>query len=136
MAASRSSTNSVISAPPARPGSSWMYSDRSSATVQTTSESLGKNAGSPRSCSYHARAAARSRTRIPAKSAMVMAVTVSRVPAVRSRRGGHLVEHVAQSARERLGLAGVAELAAEEAAVVAREHGHLLTEQLGGRDRG
>src|SRR4051794_30016972 len=73
MAASRSSTHSVISAPPGRSGSSWMYTDRSSATVHTTSESFGKNAGSPRSRSYQARAAARSRTRIPAKSAMVMA---------------------------------------------------------------
>ena len=34
---------------------------------------------------------------------------------------------LAELARERFGLAGVAELAAEEAAVVAGEHGRLLT---------
>src|SRR5204863_7609714 len=50
-----------------------MYSDLSSATVQTTSVALGKNDGSPRSRSYQARAATRSRTRIPANSATVIA---------------------------------------------------------------
>jgi hypothetical protein len=45
------------------------------------------------------------------------------------------VEDVAKFAREGFGLARVSELAAEEAAVVAREHGRLLTEQLGGGDR-
>ena len=42
---------------------------------------------------------------------------------------GRVVEHLAQPAGERLGLAGVAELAADEAAVMAREHGRLLPEQ-------
>src|SRR5262249_22994154 len=69
MTASRSSTNTVISAPPARPGSSLMYSERSSARFQTTSVEFGKNEGSPRSRPYHARAAVKSRTRIPANSA-------------------------------------------------------------------
>ncbi len=41
-------------------------------------------------------------------------------------------EDVAQFAREGLGLTGVSELAAEEAAVVAREQGRRLTEQFGG----
>jgi hypothetical protein len=45
------------------------------------------------------------------------------------RRSG-LVQHLAQFAREGFGLTGVSELAAEEAAVVAREHGRLLAEQL------
>jgi hypothetical protein len=72
MSASRSSTKTVISAPPARRGSSSMYSDRSSARVQTTSVAFGKNEGSPRSRSYQARAAVRSRTRIPANSATVV----------------------------------------------------------------
>ena len=44
------------------------------------------------------------------------------------------VEHLAKLAREGFGLAGVSELAAEEAAVVAREHGRLLAQQLGGGD--
>ena len=39
------------------------------------------------------------------------------------------VEHLAEFECERLGLAGVAVLAAEEPAVMAREHGHLLAEQ-------
>ena len=39
------------------------------------------------------------------------------------------LEHLAQFERERLGLAGVAVLAAEEPAVMAREHGRLLAEQ-------
>jgi len=43
-----------------------------------------------------------------------------------------VVEDVAQLAREGLGLAGVAELAPEEATVVAREHDGLLAEQFGG----
>ena len=47
-----------------------------------------------------------------------------------------VAENVAQGARERLGLAGVSGLAAEEAAVVAREHGRPLTKQLGGGHRG
>jgi hypothetical protein len=38
------------------------------------------------------------------------------------------VEGVAQSACEGFGLAGVPELAAEEAAVMAREHGRLLAQ--------
>jgi hypothetical protein len=42
---------------------------------------------------------------------------------------------VAQSAGEVFGLAGVSGLAAEEAAVVAREHGRLLPKQLGGGHR-
>src|SRR5688500_15546588 len=46
-----------------------------------------------------------------------------------------VVEDLAESAREGFWLAGVSELAAEEAAVVAREHGRLLTEQLGGGHR-
>jgi hypothetical protein len=49
-----------------------MYSDRSSASVQTTSVAFGRNEGSPRSRSYHARAAVRSRTRMPANSATVI----------------------------------------------------------------
>jgi hypothetical protein len=46
-----------------------------------------------------------------------------------------VVEDFAQFAREGLGMIRLAELAAEEAAVVAREYGRLLTEQLGGRHR-
>jgi hypothetical protein len=46
-----------------------------------------------------------------------------------------VVEDVAQLAREGFGLAGVSELAAQEAAVVAGEHGRLLTEQFGGGHR-
>lgn len=46
------------------------------------------------------------------------------------------VEDLAQSAGEGFGLAGVAELTAEETAVVAGEHRRLLTEQLGGRHCG
>jgi hypothetical protein len=44
-----------------------------------------------------------------------------------------VVEDIAQLAGEGLGLAGVSELAAEEVAVVAGEHGRPLTEQLGWR---
>src|SRR6185295_4140296 len=59
------------------------------------------------------------------------------------RRGGRsrepaslaVAEDLSQFAREGLGLAGVSKIAAEEAAVVAREHGRLLTEQLGGCER-
>src|SRR4051794_41917444 len=76
--ASRSSTNSVISAPPARWRCSWMYSDRSAATVQTTSVAFGKNEGSPRSRSYQARAAVTSRTRIPANSATLIRLFLPR----------------------------------------------------------
>jgi hypothetical protein len=50
-------------------------------------------------------------------------------------RASVVVEHLAQFAREGFGLTGVSGLATEEAAVVAREHGRLLTEQLGGGDR-
>src|SRR5256885_5337597 len=46
-----------------------------------------------------------------------------------------VAENLSQSAREGLGLTGVSEFAAEEAAVVAREHGRVLTEQLGRGDR-
>ncbi len=56
------------------------------------------------------------------------------VPGIVScRSSAAAVQHVAEPVGERLGLAGVAELAAEEAAVVAREHGRLLPEQRGGR---
>ena len=44
-----------------------------------------------------------------------------------------VIENVAQLAREGLGLTGVSGLPAEEAAVVVREHGRVVTEQLGGR---
>src|SRR5947209_10975215 len=47
-----------------------------------------------------------------------------------------VVENVAQFAGEGFGLAGVSELAAEEAAVVARKYGRLLPEQRGGGHRG
>src|SRR4051812_7456230 len=47
-----------------------------------------------------------------------------------------LPEPLAQLAREGLRLTGVADLAAEEAAVVAREHARLLAEQLGRGDCG
>jgi hypothetical protein len=50
-------------------------------------------------------------------------------------RASVFVEHLAQFAGEGFGLAGVSELAAEEATVVARVHGRLLTEQFGGGDR-
>ena len=46
-----------------------------------------------------------------------------------------LAQNLAEPAREGLGLAGVAELAAEEAAMVGGEHGRLLTEQLRGGHR-
>src|SRR5512133_692651 len=46
------------------------------------------------------------------------------------------VENFAQLACECLRLAGVAVLAAHEAAMVAGEHGRLLPEQLGGGDGG
>src|SRR4051812_12393470 len=52
----------------------------------------------------------------------------------RGRRGG-VVEDLTQLVCKGLGLTGVAELAAEEAAVVAWEHGRLLSEPLGGGDR-
>jgi hypothetical protein len=42
------------------------------------------------------------------------------------------VEDLAERAGESLGLPGVSELAAQESAVVAREHLCLLTEQLSG----
>src|SRR3954470_9090134 len=58
---------------------------------------------------------------------------VGMVTSVAARRGR--VEDLAQPAREGLRLAGVAELAAEKATVVAREHGRLLAEQLGGGRR-
>src|SRR5438045_1834033 len=60
-----------------------------------------------------------------------------RVAVARSARSASLrpVEDVVKLPRERLGLTGVSELAAEEAAVVAREYGRLLTEQLGGGHR-
>src|SRR5689334_13142194 len=45
------------------------------------------------------------------------------------------VEHLTQLGREGLRLPAVAELATEEAAVVAREHGRGLTEQLRGGHR-
>src|ERR1044071_1038363 len=53
----------------------------------------------------------------------------------RWRRSVAGVEDVAQFAREGLGLASVAEITAEEATVVAREHGGLLPEQFGGGHR-
>jgi hypothetical protein len=55
-----------------------------------------------------------------------------------SLAGGQVaaVEDLAKLAREGLGLAGVPELAAEEAAVMAREHDRLPTEELGGGHRG
>src|SRR5262245_11352576 len=46
-----------------------------------------------------------------------------------------VVENLPESGREGLGLAAVAELAAQETAVVTREHGRRLTEELGGGDR-
>ena len=59
----------------------------------------------------------------------------------RVRRTGHnvhasvVIEHLAQFARESFGLIGVSGLAAEEAAVVTREHGRRPIEQLASGDR-
>lgn len=58
-------------------------------------------------------------------------VSWMRVSATRCESCG-VVEDLAQRAREGFRLAGVAGLAAEEAAVVAREHARLLTQQFGG----
>src|SRR5215470_7794601 len=54
---------------------------------------------------------------------------------MRGEPSAAVAEDVSQFAREGLGLAGVSELAAEEAAVVAGEHDRLLAEQLGGGQR-
>jgi hypothetical protein len=69
-----------------------MYSDRSSARVQTTSVAFEKNEGSPRSRSSQTRAAVTSRTPIPANSATVMAhrMTVGRY----ETHGGSLIPSV------------------------------------------
>jgi hypothetical protein len=66
-------------------------------------------------------------------------VRIGRTPGRLSERwpadSSAVVEVVAKLPREGFGLARISGLAAEETAVVAREHGRLLTEQLSGCHR-